>query len=233
MTYNIHHGAGTDGKLDLQRIAEIILEAKADLVALQEVDRGVRRTDRRDLPAELAELTGMKSVFHNNFSFQGGEYGNAILSTHPIQWHTNQHYPMLREGEQRGLLQAEIQLPQGELLFFCTHLDYRPDPNERLSHIEVIKEARAKHPAVPALICGDFNDYPESKVHLAMTATFQDCWETAGQGKGFSFPSGSPDRRIDYLFLDQTTPLVPIRTWTICSEASDHCALAATFTWKR
>ena len=58
MSYNIHHGEGIDQVLDLERIAKLILDAKADIVGLQEVDRGVERTAKRDLPAELAKLTG-------------------------------------------------------------------------------------------------------------------------------------------------------------------------------
>ncbi|HTL30639.1 MAG TPA: endonuclease/exonuclease/phosphatase family protein, partial [Tepidisphaeraceae bacterium] len=57
LTYNIHHGAGTDGKYDLQRLADVIKKSGADLVALQEVDRNTNRT-KDDQPAELARLTG-------------------------------------------------------------------------------------------------------------------------------------------------------------------------------
>ncbi len=49
MTYNIHHGEGTDGKLDLERIAALIKQEQADIVALQEVDRSATRTGKRDL----------------------------------------------------------------------------------------------------------------------------------------------------------------------------------------
>ena len=41
MTYNIHHGEGTDGRIDLERIAKVIRDAKPDLVALQEVEKNV------------------------------------------------------------------------------------------------------------------------------------------------------------------------------------------------
>src|SRR5688500_8746717 len=40
MTYNIHHAEGLDGKLDVPRIAEVIAAQKADIVGLQEIDRG-------------------------------------------------------------------------------------------------------------------------------------------------------------------------------------------------
>ena len=52
MTYNIHHGEGLDGKVDIQRIADLIKQERADVVALQEVDKGTERTARRDLGAE-------------------------------------------------------------------------------------------------------------------------------------------------------------------------------------
>ena len=58
MTYNIHHGAGVDGEVDIQRIADVILEADPDLVSLQEVDRFVERTARADQAQQLEELTG-------------------------------------------------------------------------------------------------------------------------------------------------------------------------------
>src|SRR5678810_85346 len=94
MTYNIHHGEGLDGKVDLLRIAELIKREGADIVALQEVDKGTQRTARRDFPEELAALTGMTAVFSNNFAFEGGEYGNAVLTRFPIKRWTNLHYHM-------------------------------------------------------------------------------------------------------------------------------------------
>ena len=44
MTYNIHHGAGADKKIDLNRIAAVIQGESPDIVALQEVDCRTRRS---------------------------------------------------------------------------------------------------------------------------------------------------------------------------------------------
>ena len=55
MTYNIHVGVGMDKKLDLQRIADVISKEQPDLVGLQEVDRGVKRTEGKDEIAESRE----------------------------------------------------------------------------------------------------------------------------------------------------------------------------------
>src|SRR5688572_9491457 len=116
MSYNIHHGEGLDKRLDLERIAEVITDASADIVGLHEVDRGCERTQKRDLPAELAQLTGMKVVFEKNISYQGGEYGNAVLSRFPIKSSKNTHYKMLRAGEQRGVLQLVLEVHGREVL---------------------------------------------------------------------------------------------------------------------
>ena len=85
MTYNIHVGVGMDKKLDLPRIADVIKREHVDLVGLQEVDRGVERTQRIDEIAELARLTRMDYAFAFNLKYQGGQYGVAILSRFPIR----------------------------------------------------------------------------------------------------------------------------------------------------
>src|SRR5688572_3660564 len=79
LTYNIHHGEGTDARFDLERLARIIREARPDLVALQEVDRRTRRASGVDQAAELGRLTGMNVVFGKAMDHDGGEYGQAIL----------------------------------------------------------------------------------------------------------------------------------------------------------
>src|SRR5262245_21095143 len=108
MTYNIHHGEGLDGRVDLLRIAELIKREGAEMVALQEVDKGVERTARRDLPDELAALTGMTCTFSSNYHHQGGQYGNCVLTRFPIKRWTNTHYQKVNETEQRGILQLTL-----------------------------------------------------------------------------------------------------------------------------
>ena len=79
LTYNIHHGEGTDGRLDLSRLAAIISSAAPDLVALQEVDLGTARAGGVDQLAELGRLTGMHPVFGKAMDYQGGAYGVGVL----------------------------------------------------------------------------------------------------------------------------------------------------------
>lgn len=222
MTYNIHHGAGLDGKVDLERIAEVIKREQADIVALQEVDKGVERTARRDCPAELAALTGMSCVFSNNFRYQGGEYGNAVLTRFPVKRWTNRHYQMLRPGEQRGLLQVVLDVRGRELVFLDTHVDYRGDDAERLSNAVEILEAIQACRGRPMILCGDFNDTPGSRTHQKIAQQFTDTWTAVGSGDGFTIPVEKPRKRIDYIWIAKDSGLEAVQVWVPKSEASDH-----------
>jgi endonuclease/exonuclease/phosphatase family metal-dependent hydrolase len=229
MTYNIHHGEGTDGKIDLQRIADLIRQEQADLVALQEVDKGVRRTQQRDFPSELAALTGMSCVFSNNFSYQGGEYGNAVLSRFPVLGWTNTYYRMLRTNEQRGALQVKVLVANQPLVFMATHVDFRPDDAERRQNAQQLAEILDQYPGLPVMIGGDFNDVPDSRLHQAMKERWQDIWEKIGTGEGFTIPSEQPTKRIDYLWITPKSPWLPRRAWVPKSDASDHLPLVVEF----
>ena len=79
LSYNIHHGQGTDGRFDLARLAEVIDRLEPDLVALQEVDHRTRRAKGVDQAAELGRLTGMHSWFGKAMDFSGGGYGDSPL----------------------------------------------------------------------------------------------------------------------------------------------------------
>lgn len=225
MTYNIHHGEGLDGKVDLQRIATVIQSERADIVALQEVDKGVQRTGRRDLPGELAALTGMMCVFSNNFHYQGGEYGNAVLTRFPVLSATNSHYQMIRTNEQRGILQVALSVHGRKLVLMNTHIDSRPDDTERLLHVREIESLTKQWPGLPVVICGDFNDTPGSRVYQRMRDTFLDTWETGSQGQGYTFPAIRPVKRIDYIWISRNNPFETLAAHVPQSDASDHLPL--------
>jgi beta-lactamase class A len=222
MTYNIHHGEGVDGRLDLARIADVIRAQNVDLVALQEVDKGTERTGRRDFPAELAALTGMTCVFGKNIDLQGGEYGNAVLSRFPIKRWWKSPLRMLHDGEQRGALQVVVDVRGRELLFVSTHLDHRGDDAERVDSVAQIRGIIAGSGSLPIVIGGDFNDTPGSRMYAGMADLFEDPWATAGSGSGFTIPSVAPTKRIDYLWIRKGSGLVPTGMLVPATQASDH-----------
>ena len=226
LTYNIHHGEGLDGQLDLIRIAQSIKDSNADLVALQEVDRGADRTGRRDLLNEIAFHTGLTPLFGKNIPLQGGEYGNAILSRYPIRKSSNLLYQSVGGGEQRGLLQAEVDVDGHPVVFCSTHLDHRADDATRRACIPEILKAAASHPGLPFILAGDFNDQPGSRFDVEMNSHFKDAWRLAGISGGGTYPTNHPDRRIDFIWIQG--PIKALAAEVRSGDGSDHLPLLAT-----
>jgi endonuclease/exonuclease/phosphatase family metal-dependent hydrolase len=197
LTYNIHHGEGTDGKLDLARIARVIKAAEPDIVALQEVDQKVERSGQIDQPAELARLTGLSVVFGGNFKLQGGDYGNAVLARLPITRSKNHLLPRHNDGEQRGVLECELELPGGKLLLLATHLDHRRDETERLASAKAINELIVEHKDTPAILAGDLNAVPQSEV----LKQFLTVWTDTAPQPLLTIPVETPARQIDYVLV--------------------------------
>jgi endonuclease/exonuclease/phosphatase family metal-dependent hydrolase len=228
LTYNIHHGEGVDGKLDLVRIAKVIAAVEPDLVALQEVDRKVARTGSIDQPAELAKLADMEVVFGPNLKLQGGEYGNAVLvrtgnSGLTIKSHKNHLLPSLDGGEQRGVLAVEFTLPGGgELTLLATHLDHRRPDAERLASAAAISELAAKSPDRPTILAGDLNATPDSAVLKQLLTS----WSNTTDKPLPTIPVAQPERQIDYILVRPAARWKVIETKVLDEPvASDHLPL--------
>ncbi|HWN09245.1 MAG TPA: endonuclease/exonuclease/phosphatase family protein [Pyrinomonadaceae bacterium] len=225
MSYNIHVGVGMDQKLDLQRIAGVIKQEKPDLVGLQEVDRGVKRTEGKDEIAELAKMTEMHSAFAHNLDYQGGQYGVAILSRFPITKIDHRKYENKRVAERRGMLRVELNVSGRTVNFVTTHLDYQYD-DSRLFEMEQLLNFLSGVKG-PLIVSGDFNDEPTGSSYKLMLGRFEDSWtRSRTKGDGFSYPADKPVKRIDYIFTTPRTTKTK-RAWIVNTLASDHLPLVA------
>ena len=226
MTYNIHHGEGIDQKFDLARIAKLITDAKADIVGLQEVDRGCERTAKRDLPAELARLTGMTVHFDKNIPHEGGEYGNAVLTRFPIKRAKNTHLKSFANGEQRGVQQLVLDVRGRDVLFMNTHLDARRDPAEREHGAGELRQIVSAAGSMPVILVGDFNAAPAAPSVAKIREFLSDSWTMVNQDPGFTIPVKKPSRRIDYVWITKNS-IEPLKLEVLASEASDHLPIIA------
>jgi endonuclease/exonuclease/phosphatase family metal-dependent hydrolase len=227
LSYNIRHGEGMDHKLDLARIAGVIKSVDPHVVALQEVDKGCKRTKGLDEPAELGELTGMTPIFDRNIPFQGGEYGNAVLSKLPIAGWKNLKLPSHYVGEQRGCLVVDLTAPDAKktpFRFLATHIDYRSDDAERMDSVKTIARVIEDHPDVPAILAGDLNALPDTRV----LAAFGETWTRTDSAPTLTFPADKPDRQIDYILV-RPAPRWKVVELRVLDEpvASDHRPLFA------
>ena len=229
MTFNIHHAEGVDGVLDVARIAALIREAQADVVGLQEVDRGAERTGRRDLLEEIANLAGMRFVFGKNIDLQGGDYGNALLTSRPIVSEGNKLLPTIDGGEQRGVLQVVLDVAGTRLLVLTTHLDHRRADPQRVASADAIAATIQAWGDGPVVTMGDFNDVPGSTTHTKLAGLLTDVWAAVGQGDGFTIPVEAPTRRIDWILV---RGLEPVRADVVTPKASDHLPVVASLRLK-
>jgi len=226
MTYNIHVGVGMDKKLDLPRIAAVIKDQRADLVGLQEVDRGVERTGRVDEIAELAKLTRMDYAFAFNLKYQGGQYGVAILSKFPILATDHRLYKNTREAERRGFIRAEVRIDGRTVNFVTTHLDYQYEDGrvfEAEQLLDTLKDVKG-----PLIVVGDFNDIPAGGAYKLVSGKFADAWmESGSSDQGLSYPADKPTKRIDYILSRRTDHIRTKKVWTVNTLASDHVPVLA------
>jgi endonuclease/exonuclease/phosphatase family metal-dependent hydrolase len=232
LTYNLHHGEGTDQKLDLPRLARVIADAKPDLVALQEVDQKTQRTKQVDQPAEYGRLTGLHAVFGRSMDYQGGGYGNAVLSRWPIEQHQVHPLPSSPGREPRSVLVVTTK-PDGlpTLRFASTHLDHIRDATDRLAQATRLNELFAgANAAEPIVLAGDFNATPEKPEIKTLLGRWTDA--AAGSAQP-TVPAGTPRSRIDYILLR------PAGAWKIVSAtvleepvASDHRPVLVVLEWR-
>ncbi|HCO92420.1 MAG TPA: hypothetical protein DIU00_00455 [Phycisphaerales bacterium] len=225
LTYNIYHGEDANGGSNLDAVAGIINSLKPDLVAFQEVDNKTGRAKRLDLTAELSRRTGMEGVFGKAMDYDGGGYGEAVLSRYPIFEIKNNPLPHTAKAEPRAALEVHIELPGGmKMVFVGTHLDHQRDQSNRMMQAERIMELYENYD-LPIVLAGDLNAIPGSDpINLLgrqwSYAAQDDPWPTC--------PSVKPRRKIDYIMYK------PKGRWKIVEirviderVASDHCPVFA------
>ena len=229
LVYNIHAGKDAKGADNLERVAQLVKDTRADVVLLQEVDVKTTRSGNVDQQARLRELTGHHVAFGKTLDYQGGLYGIAVLSRWPIDSSRVTSLPIdppqLRSGvsyEPRGALHAWIASPHGPITVINTHLDASRDDRYRRQEAQtIIALADSARPRGLLLVGGDFNSEPGSAVQATiMSSRLHDAWQMCGYGNGMTYPADSGVKRIDYLYLQDGVGCS--RADVIATQASDH-----------
>jgi endonuclease/exonuclease/phosphatase family metal-dependent hydrolase len=226
LTYNVHSCIGTDRKLDPHRIADVIAQTGADIIALQELDVGRKRTGRIDQAHVIASLLKMEAHFHPALHVEEEKYGDAILTALPTRLMKASPLPSL--GELRGALWILVDLPWGALNVLNTHLGLRN--LDRLRQVETLLGrdwmGSPEFQALPAIICGDLNAVPSSAAYKALAACFRD---VAPVRAARTFPSRFPLLRLDHIFVSKEFGNVrsEVISTAAARQASDHLPVLA------
>ena len=227
MTYNIHHGRGLDGEVDLERLARVIRAEAPDVVCLQEVDRGMDRTDGLDMPAFFAAALDMEVVYQTNLRIGEGEYGNATLSRYPITDYADWSLPGPEGVEPRGCLKITIDVNGVPVHVLNTHMGL--DEEERKAQAGSILD---RMPAGHVILTGDVNEETGAPAINAFLEVFQDTFHYHSGDVEYTFRADDPQRRIDYILA--TSQLNVLSSRVIATEeariASDHLPYVAAVT---
>lgn len=223
-SYNIKHGRGMDDRVDLERTAAVVDRFGAEVVALQEVDVGVRRSGSVNQPEWLGERLGMQSAFGAFMDYQGGCYGMAILSKWPLRAVRSLDLPT--GNEPRVALVADLLRPDGEVLTVVNvHFDWVDDDRFRFAQAEVVAKFVAALPNA-YVVLGDCNDGPGSRTVQLFRAQARNADKP--DGACATFPSPAPVQEIDFVFAG------PVARWrsataevVVETAASDHRPVVA------
>jgi endonuclease/exonuclease/phosphatase family metal-dependent hydrolase len=231
MSYNIHHGEGTDGRFDLPRLARVIGEARADLVALQEVDVKTLRSGGVDQAAELSRLTGMHVAFGAAMPHQVGQYGDAVLSRYPLLEIQRHALPAPAGFEPRVAVAVRIR-PEAvdrDIWFASTHLDHLKT-EVRIPQAERIVDAMQAVQS-PVILAGDLNARPDSPTMAILLKVWTDAGAKNPQPTA---PSHDPRARIDYVLYRPADAWRVVETRVLAEQvASDHRPLLTILQWEQ
>ncbi|OUV18794.1 MAG: hypothetical protein CBC46_00870 [Verrucomicrobiaceae bacterium TMED86] len=226
LSYNIHYGQGTDGTYDIERLAKVINQSRPDFVALQEVDVGVKRSGRVHQARQLSALTGMAVRFGPTQHYEGGLFGNAVLTHHEILDVLIQPLPYTESTPQRttyprGAIALTVRTADNQSLrFISTHFQHNV-AEDRVAEAKAINQLFAREEdSPPTILAGDMNAKPEAEPIQILLSKWKCAIEAAPVA---SSPATAPMSRIDYIFFRKASRFRLLSTKVIEeSLASDH-----------
>jgi endonuclease/exonuclease/phosphatase family metal-dependent hydrolase len=225
-TYNIHKCRGMDWRVRPDRIASVLEEMDADIIALQEV--------QEDQIACFSRRLRHRCVFGAARKLGGVDYGNAIFTRFEVT-DTKNHDLSVKGREPRACLEAQLEVPErGPLHAFAAHLGTSWAERRRQAE-KLLSETLLGRPAstAPLLLLGDFNEWTAGATTRSLSRHMQSANIRAHLGRGRTYPGLLPFLHLDHIYHDRALRLTGmqfLRT-RLSLIASDHLPLVADFEW--
>ena len=227
---------GMDRQRSEERIAEVIAEMSVDIVALQELDLGRRRSAGANQTKMIAEQLGWYSHFHPAMRRDDEHYGNAIISRYELNVRRAVELPgrppfFCREN--RAVMEAEIETNLGKVRVINTHLGL--GWRERFVQAQLFTSGEwrlAIADDTPVILLGDFNSLRGSRPYRTLNRHLHDVRELIPPtGPLPTFPTRFPVLAVDHIFVNHAVkPLsVTVHRSPLARIASDHFPLTAEF----
>jgi endonuclease/exonuclease/phosphatase family metal-dependent hydrolase len=222
-SYNVHKCVGIDKKFDPDRIAHVIGEIGADVIAIQEADKRFgERTGLLDL-ARLHRENSLVPVPVTSLYPKGhGWHGNLLLFREGVVRRVQQL--VLPGLEPRGALVVDIDLEAGPLRIIAAHLGLLRHSRQQQS--EAILNAVNADPSRPTLLLGDLNEW---RVGKGSSLHFLRPVFDPAKNAVPSFPSRFPVLALDRVLghPHSLVSAIEVHDTPLARVASDHLPIKA------
>lgn len=235
-TYNIHKCRGLDRRVRPMRIAEVLKQIDADVIALQEVTGMDEAAREHNQVHAIADALGYDFRIGENRKFRGGAYGNALLSRLPIVADHN-HDLTWRMNEPRGCLQVTVKGPfdsQTPVEIYNVHLGTGFFERRYQAHrlLDVIEDHTA---SPPRIVLGDFNEWTRGRASHLLSYHLNSAEPERLVGRARTYPGVFPLLHLDHIYYDSPLKLrsISVHRSRLALIASDHLPIIADFVFDK
>jgi endonuclease/exonuclease/phosphatase family metal-dependent hydrolase len=234
-TYNIHKCQGLDRRVRPKRIAEVLKEIDADIVALQEVVGMDEAAREHNQVHAIAEELGLDFRIGENRRLRGGAYGNALLSRFAIVEDRN-HDLTWRRYEPRGCLQVTVTPPgeaQTDIHIFNVHLGTGFFERRYQAHRLFEAIGGDSNLSSPKIVLGDFNEWTRGLTTRLMSFHLNSAEPEQRMGRARTYPGVFPILHLDHVYYNSSLKLerISVHRSRLALAASDHLPIVADFTF--
>ncbi len=222
MSYNVKYCSPYNSSTpDLDAVAEVIRQAKPDIVFLQELDRNTTRSGKVDQLAQLSGKTNLPYTYYGKaIDYQGGQSGLGILSRYSLSDPRTFKLPRVELGDTyvsyRILVTAGITVNEKKITIAGTHLELTQE-NRDLQVPEINRILSASN--YPTILAGDLNATPDN---ATMQGFFGYGFKKTCSSGCNTISSNAPNREIDYILYRPEVKFKVVSHDVIPSLASDH-----------
>ena len=228
-TYNIHKARGMDRRTRVERIARVLENIDADIIALQEVVNHDGPSIEDHQASYLARRLGRYFAIGETRKHRGGVYGNVTLSRWEFE-RIRQIDLSISGREERGALRTDIKIGHHLMHVFNVHLG-TAHHERRKQAVRLMDEDLLKAVDIsgPRIMLGDFNDWTHGLVTRTLSAEFHFSDIAEYLPRTRSYPGILPLVHLDHIYCDYHLKIASahFQRDRLALIASDHLPLVA------